>query len=485
VSGFQRLYDLPDRVLPSEMLNAPPLPEIANWCRGDMHYHSSYTDNPAERGHPLSVTKQAALHTGLNWVVLADHSTELDPARYDEAAQEAAKYQDGRFLFIRGEEVTVSSAKQALLTTLHLVALPSPDDPARGFPSASAPSDLVIMTGDGSVASPALPLREALERVAAAGGFAYAAHPFDPVSPVLRGGSWDLDLDFMAPDGKKLAAGLVGLEPWNRATNVTADNARDPLCIRRDADPSSCFQPDKEADQYARLERGIELGWKPLLLRGLSGTAGDGSFPAFKVFLAAGSDAHGDFNYEATMDAVDFLSKPSRGITGYAEDNAFGKLSTVAHCPRGMGRRGENVLAALRHGKTVLSNGPLLIAGFDLNSNGSLDDEHDVVIGGMTVSKLDQLAPLQLQWASNNEFGPFVSIRLILGSAPGESNPEEIPIPPAMYLASQGLVALDLRPRLEKLSGPGAYVRLEARTRNGAGEEFRCYTNPVWIQISH
>ena len=288
----------------------------------------------------------------------------------------------------------------------------------------------------------------------------------------------------MAPDGKKLAAGLVGLEPWNRGTSVTADNARDPLCIRRDADPSSCFQPDKEAHQYARLERGIELGWKPLLLRGLSGAAGDGSFPAFKVLLAAGSDAHGDLNYEATMDAVDFLSKPSRGVTGYAEDNAFGKLTTVGHCPRGMGRRGENVLAALRHGETVLSNGPLLIAGFDLNSNGSLDDPQDAVVGGETVSKLNQLAPLQLQWASNNEFGPFVSIRLIIGSAPGESNPEEIPIPPAMNIASQGLVALDLRPRLEKLSGPGAYVRLEARTRNGAGEEFRCYTNPVWVRIS-
>ncbi|MFB3923178.1 MAG: hypothetical protein ACE145_15770 [Terriglobia bacterium] len=463
-------------------LNGSPLPRLESWYRGDMHYHSSYTDNPAERGYPLSITKQAALQTGLDWVVLADHSTELDPARYESAAQEVAKYQDGRFLFIRGEELTVSSAKQAMLTTLHLVALPSPEDPARGFPSPAAPADAVIMTGDGSIASPAMPLREALDRVAAAGGFAYAAHPFDPVSPVLRGGSWDLELDFLGADGKHLAPGLVGLEPWNRATQVTADYARDPYCIRRDADPASCFQPDKEADQYARLERGIELAWKPLLQRGLSADAG--SFPAFKVFLAAGSDAHGDLNYEATMDAVDFLSKPSRGVTGYAEDNAFGKLSTVAHCPRGMGRRGEQVLGALRSGKTILSNGPLLIGGFDLNSNGSLDDPQDVVSGGEIAAMRDQLAPLRLQWVSSDEFGPFVSIRLFVGSAGGESGPEEIPIPPGMTIASRGLSAFDLGPRLGKLSKDGAYIRLEARTRNNAGEEFRCYTNPVWIRLT-
>jgi len=465
-------------------LNAPPLPQLPNWYRGDMHYHSAYTDNPAERGHPLSVTKQAALHAGMNWVVLADHSTELDPERYAEAWREVTKYQDGRFLFIRGEEITVSSAKQALLTTLHLVALPSPDDPARGFPSPSAAADAVIMTGDGSVASPALPLREALERVSAAGGFAYAAHPFDPVSPVLRGGSWDLDLDFLAPGGKKLAAGLVGLEPWNRATTATADNARDPFCIRRDADPNTCFQPDKEADHYARLERGIELGWQPLLLRGLTGASEAEAPPAFKVFLAAGSDAHGDLNYEATMDAVDFLSKPSRGVTGYAEDNAFGRLATIAHCPRGMGRRGENVHAALLTGRTVLTNGPLLIAGFDLNSSGSLDDPQDVVVGGEISSSLNQLLPLQLQWVSSQEFGALVSLRLIVGSSSGESSPEEIPIPPTKALTSDGLTPLDLRTRLDKLGGSWGYVRLEARTRNGAGEEFRCYTNPVWVRIT-
>jgi hypothetical protein len=221
-----------------------------------------------------------------------------------------------------------------------------------------------------------------------------------------------------------------------------------------------------------------------LLQKGLSGGSQNAPSPPFKVFLAAGSDAHGDLNYEATMDAVDFLSKPSRGLTGYAEDSAFGKLSTVAHCPNGMGRRGENVLAALAAGRTVLSNGPLLIAGFDVDSNGSLDDPQDVVVGGEIVSNLSQLVPLQLQWTSSKEFGPFTSVRLIVGSGDGESSPEEIRIPSAMTLSSEGLIPLDLKTRLEKLGSSWGYVRLEARTRNGAGEEFRCYTNPLWVRAT-
>jgi hypothetical protein len=384
-------------------------------------------------------------------------------------------------VFIRGEEVTVVSAKEGLLGTVHLVALPPPEDPDRGV--AQADSDSVLMTGDGSLASPAMPLKEALAAIHAAGAFAYAAHPFDPISPLLRGGSWDLDLDFLAAGGQQLQPGLVGLEPWNRATRVTADNARDPYCLRRDADPSACFQPDPDADQYARLERGIELGWRPLLVKGLAATAPGATAPAFKTFLAAGSDAHGDFNYEATMDAVDF-SKPSRGLSGYAEDNALGKIATVVHCRAGMGQRGENVLRALAEGHSVASNGPLLIAGFDTNSNASLDDPEDVVVGGEISSRLDDLPPLMLQWSSNTEFGPFTSIRLIVGSAKGESAPVEVPPPSGMELASTGLHSVDSRPYFRNEVGSWMYVRLEARTRNGAGEEFRCYTNPVWVRIT-
>jgi len=463
---------------------APPLPQLMHWYRGDVHYHSAYTDNAAERGHPLAVSKQVALDAGLNWVVLTDHSTDLGEDEYAKELKEAKGYSDGRFIFIRGEEITVASAGQSNFTTLHLLAFPSPDDPGRGFPDAAGKSGPSIVTGDGSPGSAAMPLKDALARITAAGGFAYAAHPFDPISPILKGGSWDLASDFLAPGGQGLQAGLAGLEVWNRATARTADEARDPFCLRVQADPEACFQPDKNANQYTRLEKGIELGWRPLLIEGLKANEkSTGSLP-FKVFMAAGSDAHGDFNFEATMDALDFLSKPMRGVSGYAEDNALGKLSTVVYCPQGMGPRGENILEALRNGRSVLSNGPLLVAGFDVNGNGSTNDPEDVTIGQHYAAPAKSFLPLQVEWASSEEFGALQSFSVIIGSKTGESDPIEIQIPTRMALGSTGLFPINLTPHLAKLGSDWGYVRLEARTVNSAREEFRCYTNPIWIRLA-
>jgi len=219
-------------------------------------------------------------------------------------------------------------------------------------------------------------------------------------------------------------------------------------------------------------------------VRGLEAAGDSGRAPGFKVFLAAGSDAHGDFDYEATMDVVDFLGKPSRSLSGYADDNALGKISTVVYAPQGMGAKGENILRALQSGRSVVSNGPLLIAGFDRNGNGSLDDSEDVGIGDSLAMPLAQLPPLQLAWVSSTEFGPFESIRLILGSPEGESQPQEITVPAQKQMASGGLFPVDLRPILGKKKGAWGYIRLEASTRSATGEEFRCYTNPVWLEIT-
>ena len=465
-------------------LNASPLPQIPNWYRGDIHYHSGYTDNPAERGYPLDVTKQAAIQAGMDWLLLADHSTDLSADRYKEELDEVKKLRDGRLMLIRGEEVTLASGKDATLATVHMVAAPSPDDPDKGFPDLKDPDNTVIMTGDGSVSYPAMLIKDALARISAAGGFAYTAHPFDPISPVMRGGKWDLEADFLAPGGKQLQAGLVGLEPWNRASMSTADDMRDPFCIRQHDDASACFQHDPSADQYARLEQGIKEGWQPLLQRGLE-PRGDGTnAPLFKPFLAAGSDAHGDLNYEASMDVTDFLGRPSRGLNGYAEDNALGRISTVVFAPAGMGPRGENVLRALRDGRTVGSNGPILIAGFDRNANGSLDDAEDVGIGQEISCPLKSLPPLQLRWVSSEEFGPLQSIKLIVGTSKGELPPVEVPVPSAKALASDGLVPFDLHQVLKEGPQNWIYIRLEASTRNSANDEFRCYTNPIWIKAT-
>jgi hypothetical protein len=370
------------------------------------------------------------------------------------------------------------------LTTIHMIAVPSPDDPDKGFPDLSDSSNTVIIGGDGSPSSAAMPLKDALARIAAAGGFAYAAHPFDPISPVMRGGKWDIAADFLAPEGKLLQPGLVGLEPWNRATSSTADDMRDPFCIRQHDDVGACFQRDEDADQYARLDQGIKQGWQPLLQSGLASRTDGTDAPLFKAFIAAGSDAHGDLNYEATMDVVDFLGKPSRGLNGYAEDNALGRISTVVHAPGGMGSKGENILRGLREGHSVASNGPILIAGFDRNSNGSLDDPDDIGFGQQLSAPLKSLPGLQLQWVSSEEFGPIQSIKLIIGTKAGELPPVDVPVLPDKSLTSGGLVAFDLRQALKDGSPDWKYIRLVASTRNSANEEFRCYTNPIWIKAT-
>jgi hypothetical protein len=146
--------------------------------------------------------------------------------------------------------------------------------------------------------------------------------------------------------------------------------------------------------------------------------------------------------------------------------------------------RGENILRALHDGRSVMSNGPLLVAGFDVNANGSLDDPQDVGMGQQVALSGQTPLPLQVAWASSAEFGPVRTLRLVVGSASGESPAVELNVPEQKGLASDGLFPLDLRSYLGKLGSGWGYLRLETRTLNSAGEEFRCYTNPIWVRVS-
>jgi len=50
------------------------LPRVDDWYYGDNHYHSEFTDNPAEYGGPLPMTAEVAKAIGFSWVTITDHS---------------------------------------------------------------------------------------------------------------------------------------------------------------------------------------------------------------------------------------------------------------------------------------------------------------------------------------------------------------------------------------------------------------------------
>jgi hypothetical protein len=73
---------------------------------------------------------------------------------------------------------------------------------------------------------------------------------------------------------------------------------------------------------------------------------------------------------------------------------------------------------------------------------------------------------------------------LIVGTSKGELPPVEVPVPPTKALSSEGLVPFDLHEVLKEGANDWKYIRLVASTRNNANNEFRCYTNPIWIKAT-
>jgi len=208
------------------------------------------------------------------------------------------------------------------------------------------------------------------------GGFGYPAHPMD--SDPFRDPWRDYSLNFK------------GLEIWNGEGNII------------------------------KLEEGLNK-WKELLLSGR------------KIFIEAGSDAHGDFN------------------------SGFGKVRTMVFIPN-LGN--SEILSALKYGHSIMTNGPVVV--FNIN-NTIIGDTLKVPKG----SKIN----LNIQWNSTPEFGTVNNIKVIKG-----------------IINSNEIIERDIYP----VSYPGtnqititatenSYFRLSGFTSDG----HRAYTNPIWINVTN
>jgi hypothetical protein len=131
------------------VIDPEPLPGNDRYWWGDLHYHSSYTEDFVEFGAPLEATRITATALGLDYLAITDHSYDLDDQdgswnESDPTLRKWHAFQDtvkaintnGGTLLIPGEEVTSRNARGKNVHTLVLncpTFLPGSGDGAESY----------------------------------------------------------------------------------------------------------------------------------------------------------------------------------------------------------------------------------------------------------------------------------------------------------------------------------------------------------------
>jgi hypothetical protein len=145
-----------------------------------------------------------------------------------------------------------------------------------------------------------------------------------------------------------------------------------------------------------------------------------------RIFMAGGSDAHGDLNYRR-----EGYARWTTRVT----DNALGKVRNLVDV--GSLAEGEHddlqgrVQEAVAEGRFSVTDGPALRIGIDRDGDGQLDpdepgmgdvielDENNEIVRGPTrgetLEPLRRGVPLLIEWDSTPEFGEVESIDLYVG----------------------------------------------------------------------
>jgi hypothetical protein len=355
-------------------------PQITNWYRGDTHFHSYFTQNLAENGFPLKSSKAFAKTIGLDWITITDHSCDYDNygiSMTDNWAKQANEIsnlnsEDNTFIFIRAIEASINNSQNKIV---HSLVYPNPEEPF------SMP---YFFDGGGDASSTNITIDNMLDSLNKYNGFAYAAHPFsegDKLSSLVNGDVWNI-ADNLSPQNGSAALSvgnviwnnlsapsdiystnpnyvfknnLIGLQNWNLWYTLSSNTDTDPWNTQYNAEPygfSEVPTNDYLHTMY-RFTQNMEA-YSFLLRRGLKMKNQNHNINNWKLFLSAGSDAHGSFNYSNT----DYVYG---GVSGYVENNYPGALNTLVYCPNGMGTNGKNILKGLKSGHSILSSGPIIV----------------------------------------------------------------------------------------------------------------------------
>ena len=497
------------------------IPTQSNFYRGDTHLHSMFTQNEAEVGLPLCGTKEAGQLIGLDWITTTDHTSDFDNygggninTNWDRIKAEAAANNtlDPSLIYIPGQEVAVSNSNSELV---HMLAYPS-------YTSVSAFP--FLGDGNGDLTGTSKTIDIVADELASFGGFSYAAHPFAtesklPTIPV-GGGIWNLghagftinglpfpetggniiandenlDSDILyvqngslSTSGKLIKDGIKGVQIWNvRNSLTTSGDPNDPWDVLDISDPFVQFDTASYSFHIKKFRQGQEIT-NYINQYGLQLKNGDSTYQNWKMYISAGADAHGSFNYSNTNDFASL---------GSINNNAVGKLSTLAYSEQGMGVNGENVLKAMYNGNTSLSDGPILTIGV---SDDGENTSNEILMGEDAIVNTFSIDDyyFNMRYTTTAEFGEVTKITMIVGTETGETRK-------TISLGStsgDNEVSYTLTDILDIVLGSGNtpqeeyfYVRAEMQTFiDYTGQElirrtdfdfFHSFTNPIWLKLS-
>ena len=476
------VQDFRVKVGPSEN----PLPTLPNWYSGDVHTHGAHTDHCWEWGAPTEYQAIANKAIGLNWVTVTDHSFCLgyrdecgfSGTFWEHLQYEANLYSEPDFVVIVGEELNTDKGdldedidhlewhREFLVYNIEeYIEGAFSTSLLAWFPGVVPPIPI-----DGKLVGTILSPDSALKRVAAQNGFAYLAHS----------GAYEGYGDGTEPI-KELALNhdcFRGFQIFNERKTHSSDNPVHPWGDNPHLGIWQEEHSDWDSELLAELPR-----WDNWLSQKLGP-------PLRKIFISGGSDAHGGFNYASfkTSDLWGWLNLGSG-----SNSTAAGCVRTVVYCPDGFSC--ANILDALKNGRSVVTDGPMLIFGIDINGDGDIEDPEDLIIGdgdddedGNYDEKCqltrNPLAKFLFKWNSNELFGPVYLIELYQGSSTTRENPMKIvTFYPNSYSGEANIGFLDSASF--EVEEP-YYFRAVAysRTGNGVGEMYRCFTNPIWIKCS-
>ncbi|HEC99257.1 MAG TPA: hypothetical protein ENN18_02590 [Proteobacteria bacterium] len=470
-------------VLRTMFLN--PLPQFEDWCYGDTHYHSIYTENPAEFGGPLIPTAEVARAVGLDWLFLTDHSWDftwdknMRPLKPEEkwlkfldwAPTVSTQQGPDSVLIVPAEEITVrtvladppqpsgqphSPTSEPCGLALHMLSFEAgPEGLVQDhfFIGEFTLSETLAKLAEAAASSPAKPL-------------VFAAHPGSTGYP------WGSD-DCAQVKQSPL---FGGLQVFNE--RVTCERKVFGIDVHEYDIYSAKVEP-KDKNPYKELDHALEKVWRDHFL--LPTVQNFTMQSALSCTILGGSDAHMDFNFALRPNPIYVLL--------IFTDNAFGKVRTLAYIPgfkktSSYAEQKELLVRALRRGCCVVTDGPVVIPTLVITHK---DNTVTRLVCGVTQDENSPFYSLQEGDSFALEYqlevpeesrGVKTEIRLFY---PQKRDKELFEAKDTIDI-TQGRISLDSKVQSAREFLKAIYFRIECNT---VAEDNKmigyCCTNPIWI----